>query len=270
MELPKVAGPGVTAPPSRAREADSGKPFDPHCQEQHGTPDAGGGVPQIASEESAPGAPATTHELVARLSSAERAGAALLDDAGTDTSVQLVLQVGGRELDVIDMPWRLCASGRFLTARADAVPALPTDGGSLTGGGNISKFATGYAHFSATAYAASAPAASGDVQAPAAVAVPTSPISTGQGKKYAGQVTVETAAAVAAAPDQWRERLWRCIELHGEATLYVRDYRLDAEARSELARRLADTAREGGLTLSRVVINGHVMAPASSGDSHAS
>jgi hypothetical protein len=289
MELPRLlaAEPTVLRP---AREVERAKPFDPHWRQQEHAGDAAAdrASPKGAAERADAG-PATadehstaqcheaasaitTHDIVAGFSDAtgdlaaaaqgsESASnsAALLDSPLADAPVQVIVQGHGAE--VIELPWRLCASGRFVTAQGSALDAAPPAGlGStrLDAAARALSGAAAHALGSSIAGVSDRPGAAVPVSASLAASV-SSPAARGRAVPDAAA----TAALGAAAPDRWREQLWRAIERNGETTLYIRDYRLDESEHAELTRRLAETAQERGLTLSRVVINGRVMAQTS-------
>lgn len=287
MELPRLlaAEPTVLRP---AREVERAKPFDPHWRQQEHAGDAAAdrAGPKGAAERADAG-PATadehstaqchdaasaitTHDIVAGFSDATggfaaqgsdsaSSSAALLDSPLADAPVQVIVQGHGAE--VIELPWRLCASGRFVTAQVTALDAAPPAGlGStrLDAAARAPSGAAAHALGSSIAGVSDRPGAAVPMSASLAALV-SSPAARGRTAPDAAA----TAALGAAAPDRWREQLWRAIERNGETTLYIRDYRLDESEHAELSRRLAETAQERGLTLSRVVINGRVMAQTS-------
>lgn len=164
--------------------------------------------------------------------------------------LQLRLTSAGGEVELIDMPWTLMATGR-LAHRTAGSSGLPADTGTgrrqvVAGGGS------GGLPLSAFVVAAgeAAPRSLSRMQAmPGATAYSAA---SEDGANGAEEVAARTAAPVF----EWTERLMRWIERNGRATALIRDYRLDDPAAEALAERLQAFADADGLPLERIVING--------------
>lgn len=163
-------------------------------------------------------------------------------------------------VELIASPWRLMATGglaRVFGLRTQADPAARSGNAALQRAGVL--LARGNAVLGqgeAVAPAVSGIEATGGFAAGTGIPVERFDVAD------AANVRVRPGAP-AALP--WVARLLRWLDDHGEATLWVRDFRLDEADKRALVATLRTAAAQSGFRLDRIVINGrahwHVHRP---------
>lgn len=188
--------------------------------------------------------------------------------AGADLLLEFHVSGRGGEQELLALPWRLSANGR-LSHLLDAKPQPPDTG-----------LASSPARAAATrANAALAEAwveyrmchlVSADAVPPQSLPMPNlaDPLQSGASPADASESAAappRQAGDGALAP--WASRLLRWIESEGrDATLWIRDYRLDPDAARRLGELMHGLAREHGTPLQRIVVNGRELWRAERGN----
>lgn len=176
-----------------------------------------------------------------------------------DLPLKLELRVAGGTIEIIDVPWRLSATGQLaqsigrpvgLDATAVAGTLRAPDAMHSAGGLPFAPRTMAYATTQAREASLTAAALAGVASTRAAVGVDDAGLP-------------ETVAATTATAD-WVERLMRWIERHGRGTVFIRDYRLDHVAADRIGEQLRALADTHGIALERVTVNGRAVwqAPA--------
>lgn len=177
-------------------------------------------------------------------------GSGLGVDAGTLVNVHV--QVGGQFVETIDVAWTLAATGRL--SQRNAALLLPgTSAASAKAAFHVGAFGAEQGVSSAAAALTSG----ADMQG-TRLSEATSTLRAGHWTPAVAESDSSAAAKIASAMEarEWHERLLKWIDRPEGMVLFVRDYRLDDTSAEALSRRLRETARQAGLKLHRIVING--------------
>jgi hypothetical protein len=175
---------------------------------------------------------------------------------GTEVrAVELRLQHAGGNAEILSLPWRLAAVGALSQSFMRTVAALPekTPDSSMhvVGPAGLSITAPDLAVAGRVAASIGMPRADG---LPASVSLPHVLATVLAGEEDGAP---ERARHLALPAEPWLERLCRWIERRErEPSIWVRDYRLDLHQAHMMASSLQALARERGVTLGRIVING--------------
>ena len=181
--------------------------------------------------------------------------AAMQSSAASSTAKDLLLEFhlhgAGGEREVVVTPWRLIASGH-LAQRIDGVATLDT--ASTPARTNT---ATGWTTSVANEDGTALPTLSaGLMQAgPGAAA---SVAATQSAERSVGGGAIEhTRRASSPAASEWLARWMKWFERDGhDRTVWLRDFRLDDDQTGRVVDDLRTLAREQGLSLDRIVVNG--------------
>ncbi|WP_046655880.1 hypothetical protein [Lysobacter capsici] len=172
----------------------------------------------------------------------------------------LEFHVSGRggDQELLALPWRLSANGRLsqllsATPRPDGQGLASSPARDAATRANAS-LADAWVEYSIR-HLAQADAASPQVLPMPNLADPLQSSAASSGESTASASAPRNASDGAAAP--WAARLLRWIESEGgDATLWIRDYRLDPDAAQRLSRLMHTLAEEHGTQLQRIVVNG--------------
>lgn len=170
-------------------------------------------------------------------------------------AVELRLQHAGGNAEILSLPWRLAAVGALSQSFMRTVATLPenTPDGTVHVVGPAGPPITTPGPAVAGQVAASIGMSQAD-GLPASVSRPQVLAAVSAGEADGAP---ERARHLALPTEPWLERLCRWIERRErEPSIWVRDYRLDLQQAQMLASSLQALARERGVTLGRIVING--------------
>jgi hypothetical protein len=234
LHTPAIAGP----PPAPAPQVEPTIPATRAAQAPMALPGAADAPPAVRMPEVVPAivpaiAPAAAPEVA-------RVEMELVDASGSRTLVTL--------------HWQLAATGHLAQRSAADVAHAALALSHAVGSHGAAPVAPSPVAASARVPAALAAAARAD-GAPRAMPVATPMRTTAAiGGDEAG---VPAHAQGAPASTEWALRLFRWLERDGrDAAIFLRDYRLDDTEASRLSDVLRGFAREHGLTIERIVING--------------
>lgn len=172
--------------------------------------------------------------------------------AASDLLLEFHLRGAGGEREVVATPWRLMASGH-LAQRIDGVGALASASpAAATQAAAAGAHAVEPADGGATLPTLSA----GLLQGAPAVALLAA--ATQASERATGSGAVEHARrATSPAASEWRARWMKWFERDGrDPTVWLRDFRLDDAQAGRVVDDLRTLAREHGLSLDRIVVNG--------------
>jgi hypothetical protein len=177
-------------------------------------------------------------------------------DLATQT-LQVHLRKPQGEREVVSLPWRLAAGGRLdQSLRVPGMVAPPGMASSSTPVGGVSSANPGMAVFDAL----------GRLQTPGLSPGARAP---GEGALLPGMMRIAARAGdasaaatlgAASAPvvSEWLSRWMKWIERDGhDPVVLLRDYRMDGDETRRVVDTLREFAREHGVVLDRVVVNGH-------------
>lgn len=196
-----------------------------------------------------------------RAADAVDASSLAFDIAAADQAdLLLEFHVSGRggEQELLTMPWRLSANGRLsqllsATQRPSGQGLASSPARDAATRANAS-LADAWVEYSIR-HLAQADAASPQVLPMPNLADPLQSSTASSGESTASASAPRNASDGAAAP--WASRVLRWIESEGgDATLWIRDYRLDPDAAQRLGRLMHTLAQEHGTQLQRIVVNG--------------
>jgi hypothetical protein len=172
----------------------------------------------------------------------------------------LEFHVSGRggEQELLALPWRLSANGRLsqlLSASqrpsGQGLAAPPARDAATRANATL---ADAWVEYSIR-HMAQADATSPQALPMPNLADPLQSSAASSGESTASASAPRNASDGAAAP--WASRVLRWIESEGgDATLWIRDYRLDPDAAQRLSRLMHTLAEEHGTQLQRIVVNG--------------
>jgi hypothetical protein len=177
-------------------------------------------------------------------------------DLATQT-LQVHLRKPQGEREVVSLPWRLAAGGRLdQSLRVPGMLAPPGMASSSTPGGGVSPTNVGMAVFDAlgrlqTLGLPPGARASGEGVLPPGTVRPA---------LRAGDASAAATLGAASAPvvSEWLSRWMKWIERDGhDPVVLLRDYRMDGDETRRVVDTLREFAREHGVVLDRVVVNGH-------------
>ena len=160
------------------------------------------------------------------------------------------------EREVIALPWRLAAGGRLDQSLRAPGAVAPPGIASMSPAGGVPSATPGMAVFDAL----------GRVQTlgvpPAARAPGNDALLPGmvRGATRAGDASVAATLGASSAPvvSEWLSRWMKWIERDGhDPVVLLRDYRMDGDETRRIVDTLRAFAREHGVALERVVVNGH-------------
>jgi hypothetical protein len=177
-------------------------------------------------------------------------------DFATQT-LQVHLRKPQGEREVVSLPWRLAAGGRLdQSLRVPGMVAPPGMASSSTPVGGVSSANPGMAVFDAL----------GRLQtpglSPGARASDEGALLPGMMRiaARAGDASAAATLGAASAPivSEWLSRWMKWIERDGhDPVVLLRDYRMDGDETRRVVDTLREFAREHGVVLDRVVVNGH-------------
>lgn len=246
---PPMPAPGETAPPASALPA----PFAPAPGES-------------APQDLAPATP-TSPGLVSGDPAVAVAAATDPQDAITQT-LQCHVRGPNGEREVVSLPWRLAAGGRLdqsLRAPGMVAPGVVSTAtpGAMSSPGNV-----GLPYFDAQGRPQNGTLPPGTAVPGDAVFAPGVVRITARGVEAPGAATI--GAASTPVVSEWLSRWMKWIERDGhDPVVLLRDYRMDGDETRRVVDGLREFAREHGVSLERVVVNGHEFwrNPASDPDS---
>jgi hypothetical protein len=179
-----------------------------------------------------------------------------LQDAETHV-LQLHVRKPQGEREIVSMPWRLVPGGRLDHSLRSAIALAPGAVSSSTAGGAGPSMADAGLPLAG---------ASGRWQNPSlpqgALASGEAALPPGGARIAARGVDAVGAAAVGAASapvvSEWLSRWMKWIERDGhDPVVLLRDYRMDGDETRRVVDSLREFAREHGVSIERVVVNGH-------------
>jgi hypothetical protein len=178
--------------------------------------------------------------------------------------LELHVEHAGGRIEVLSLPWRLAPSGTLSQRHDDlqaGVHAIASSASQAFAEARVGQGAR--SPLSMLPEAVLAPPGDADGHA-----IPVAPRASMPVADATDDDPLSHARQAAPQAQPWLERLYRWAERAGaDPSLWVRDYRLGPEQARDLASALQSLARERGVALRRIVVNGreawHAAAPAS-------
>jgi hypothetical protein len=177
-------------------------------------------------------------------------------DLATQT-LQVHLRKPQGEREVVSLPWRLAAGGRLdQSLRVPGMVAPPVTASSSMPIGGVSSANPGTAVFDALGRLQTPGLPPGERAAGEDALLP------GMLRRAmrAGDPSAAATLGAASAPvvSEWLSRWMKWIERDGhDPVVLLRDYRMDGDETRRVVDTLREFAREHGVVLDRVVVNGH-------------